>query len=102
LKGGLTAGLNSFGFFTATEKVKANLYKGGWFSRNIVATFALSQTMNSKISDSIARGEYRYDKSFRKLIRLHFPKKRVQVYLPEDLSQEIRNIASEIARALHD
>ena len=97
LKGGIIAGINTFGFFTSSGRVKTNLYKGGWFSRNIVATFAISQTMTSQIFDSIARSEYRSDKNYVKLIRLHFPKKRIQVYLPERRSQEIRNIASEIA-----
>lgn len=97
LRGGLIAGLSSFGFFTSSGKVRSNLYKGGWFSRNIVVTFAMSQTMISKISDSIARGEYRTDKKFKKLISLKFPKKRVQVYIPKRYSQEIRDLALEIA-----
>jgi len=57
----------------------------------------MSQTMISKISDSIARGEYRTDKKFKKLISLKFPKKRVQVYIPKRYSQEIRDLALEIA-----
>lgn len=97
LKGGIIAGMNTFGFFASSGKVKANLYKGGWFSRNIVATFALSQRMASEISDSIARGEYRYDQKLRKQIKLDLPKKRVQVNLREHYSQEIRDIVSEVA-----
>lgn len=97
LRGGLIAGINTFGFFTSSRKVKANLHKGGWFSRHIVVTFSNSEAMNSKIFDSIARGEYRYDKNLRKLIPLKFPKKRVQVYMLKRYSQEIRDIAAIIA-----
>jgi len=97
LKGGLIAGINTFGFFTASGKVKANLYKGGWFSRNLVATFSNSQVMNSKIFDSITDGNYRYDKSFRNIIKLNLPKKRVHVILPKRYAQDIRILASEIA-----
>ena len=97
LKGGLIAAINTFGFFTSSGKVKANLYKGGWFSRNLVVTFSTSQAMNSKIFESISGGNYRYDKSFRNIIKLSLPKKRVQVILPERYAQDLRILASEIA-----
>jgi len=97
LKGSLIAGLNSFGFFTSARKVRANLYKGGLLSRTIVVTFSSSSFMDSEISNSIADGEYRYDKKFRKFIHLSFPCKRVEVYLPKRYSQEIKELALEIA-----
>lgn len=97
LKGGLIAVLNTFGFFTSSGNLRANLYKGGWFSRNIVVTYAISHPMSSKIFDSIARGEYRNDKNYVDSIHLDFPNERVQVHLPERYSQEIKIIASEIA-----
>lgn len=97
LKGGLIAAINTFGFFTSTGKVKANLYKGGWFSRHLVVTFSTSQAMNSKIFESITSGNYRYDKSFRNIIKLNLPKKRIQVILPERYAQDLRILASEIA-----
>jgi len=102
LKAGFVAGLNPFGFFTSEGKVKASFYKGGFFSRFIVTTFSNPPTMNFKISDSIAHGEYRYDKKFRKFIHLNFPKKRVQVHLPEDYAQEIRDLALEIAEEYNE
>lgn len=97
LKVGLIAGINTFGFFTSSRKVRPYLHKGGWFSRNIVVTFSNSEVMDSKISNSIARGEYRYNKNLRKTITLKFPKKRVQVYIPKRYSQEVMTLASEIA-----
>lgn len=97
LKGSVIAGLNSFNFFTASRKVRANLYKGGFLSRTIVVTFSNSALMDSEISNSIAHGEYRYDKKFRKLIHIDFPSRRVEVYLPERYSQEIKELALEIA-----
>lgn len=97
MKANLIAGINTFGFFTASRKVKANLYKGGWLSRNIPVTYSLSQQMSSKISNSIARQEYRSDKNFVDSIHLNFPKKRIEVKLSECHSQEIKIIASEIA-----
>jgi len=102
LKCGLIAGLNPFGFFTSDGKVKANLYKGGFFSRFIVMTFSNPTTMNFKISNSITHGEYRYDKKFRKLIHLNFPRKRIQVYLPENCAQEIGDLALEIAEEYNE
>ena len=91
LRGGVIAGINTFGFFTSSGKVKRNLYKGGWFSRNIVVSFAISETMATKIFDSIAKGEYRYDKNFVKLIRLKLPNKRVNVHISEEHAKEIRD-----------
>jgi hypothetical protein len=97
LKGGVIAGINTFGFFTAKGKVKANLYKGGWFSRNIVVSYKLSETIVSKIFDGISRGKYRYDEDFVSKISLELPRKRTNVYLPEQLAKEIENLAREIA-----
>jgi hypothetical protein len=91
------AGLNSFGFFTAAGKVKANLFKGGFFSRTIVVTFTNSAEMNSEISNSIAHGDYGSDKKFVKFIHLNFPSNRVEVCLPEQYSQEIKELALDIA-----
>lgn len=99
LKGGIIAGINPFGFFTSQEtgRVRANLYKGGWISRLLVASFSNSEKMNIEIFDSITRGEYRTDRNFRNLIVENFPKKRVHVNLPEIYAQEIRELASELA-----
>jgi len=102
MKANLVAGINTFGFFTASRQVKANLYKGGWLSRNIPVTYSLSQQMSSKISDSIANHEYRFDKNFVDSIHLNFPKKRIDVILSERHSQEIKIIASEIAEGYNE
>jgi len=97
LKAILVSAMNSFGLLTSTGKVKANLYKGGWLSRNIVVSFSNSALLDLEISNSIARGEYRRDKKFRRLIKLNFPDKQVEVFLPEHYSQQIRDLALEIA-----
>ena len=102
MKASLIAGINTFGFFTASGKPRANLYKGGWLSRNVVVSYSLSQPMSSKISDSIASQEYRFDKKFVDLIHLNFPKKRIEVKLPERHSQEIKIIAAEIAEEYNE
>jgi len=97
LKGGVIAGINTFGFFTATRKVRANLYKGGWFSRNIVVSYGMSEQLVSKVFDSITAGNYRYDKDYVSRIALKLPRKRIEVDLPEDLSEDIEELAREIA-----
>jgi hypothetical protein len=97
LKAGLIAGINTFGFFTSKGRVKNNLYKGGWFSRNIVVSFAISETMVSRIFDSITQGKYRYDKDFVGQIRLLLPLKRTNVKISDEYAQQIRDLASEIA-----
>lgn len=97
LKGGLIAGINTFGFFTSTGKVKANLYKGGWFSRNVVVSFGMSAQLISKVFDSIRKGNYRYDRNFVSRIALKLPRKRIEVNLPKGLSEEIEELAREIA-----
>jgi hypothetical protein len=97
LKGGVIAGINTFGFFTASMRVKANLYKGGWFSRNIVVSYGMSETLVSKVFDSIRKGKYRLDKNYVSEIGLRFPKKRTEVELHADLSEQIRDLARNVA-----
>jgi hypothetical protein len=102
LKGGLIAGINSYGLFTSKRKVKANLYKGGFLSRNLVVTFSNPTAMNCKISNSISHGEYRCDKNFRRFIHLNFPSKRVHVFLPEKYAQDVRDLALDIAEEYNE
>jgi hypothetical protein len=97
LKGGIIAGINTFGFFTAGRKVKANLYRGGWFSRNIVVSYQLSEELVSKIRDSIRKGEYRFDKKYVSQITLEFPKKRKDVQLSNEFSKKIEELARNVA-----
>jgi len=97
LHAGLIAGINTFGFFTSRGKVKANLYKGGWFSRNVVVSFAISETMKLKIFDTITEGKYRYDKDFVGQLRIVLPLKRTNVRISKEHAETIRDLASEIA-----
>src|SRR5208337_4602844 len=53
LKGGIIAGINTFGFFTSGRKVKTYLYKGGWLSRNVVVSYEMSEELKSKIHERI-------------------------------------------------
>lgn len=97
LKGGVIAGINTFGFFTSGRKVKANLYKGGWFSRNIVVSYEMSELLVSKIFDSIRRGEYRYNEKYVSEIALKLPNKRIEIEMPDKLSERIRDLARNVA-----
>jgi len=99
LKGGLIAGINTFGFFTRGRKVRANLYKGGWFSRNIVSTYDISETMLTKIFDSVANGRYRADRDFVSYIILQLPIKRVDIEMPKKYTLEIGDLGRELAEA---
>jgi hypothetical protein len=103
LKGGIILGANPFGFLTAkTKRVKANLYKGGWISRLLVASYSLSEKMKARIFDSIQKEEHRLDKKFVDSIIEDFPKKRVHVILPARYSQEIRELAEEKAQEISE
>jgi len=102
LKGGLVAGINTFGFFTSTGQVKKQLYGGGWLSRMIPFSFDISKHLNSKISDSISRSEYRSDKKFVEFINLRFPTERIDVRLPRCHSLEIKDIAFDVAQEIND
>jgi hypothetical protein len=99
LKGGLIAGINTFGFFTRGRKVRANLYKGGWFSRNIVSTYDISETLLTKIFDSVADGRYRVDRDFVPYILLQLPIKRVDINMPKKYTLEIGDLGRELAEA---
>lgn len=97
LKGGIIAGINTFSFFTSARKVKANLYKGGWFSRNLVATYDISETLLTKIFDSVRRGRYRADRGFVDYIILQLPMKRMDIELPDRYAIKIGDLARELA-----
>lgn len=99
LKGGLIAGINTFGFFTRGRKVRYNLYKGGWFSRNIVSTYDISETMLTKIFDSVANGRYRGDRDFVPYIILQLPIRRVNVDMKNKFSLEIGDLSRELAES---
>jgi hypothetical protein len=99
LRGGLIAAINTFGFFTSekTRKVRAYLYKGGFFSRAPLISFSESELQVQKIFESIQKGYYREDKSFVNTINLNFPEKRISVYISDVLSKEIIDIARDVA-----
>lgn len=53
MKGGFMAGINTCNFFTAPSKsekrkVRSTIYRGGWFSRNIVITIGTTNLMDKK------------------------------------------------------
>ena len=97
LRGGVIAGINTFSFFTSGRKVKANLYKGGWLSRNLVCTYDISETLLTKIFDSVRKGEYRADRGFVDYILLQLPMKRIDVELRREYATEIGDLARELA-----
>ena len=102
LKAGLIAGINTYGFFTETGKVKKQLHVGGWLSRTTPLSFSTPELINLKISESISRSDYRYDHKFVDSIQLHFPKERVEVKLPQTFSLEIKSIASKVTQEIND
>lgn len=97
LKAGLIAGINTFGFFTSGRKVRRNLYKGGWFSRNVVNTYDISETLLTKIFDSVAEGRYHSNKDFVPYVILQLPMGRVDVEMNDHYTREIGDLARELA-----
>lgn len=97
LRAGVITAINTFGFFTSGRKVKANLYKGGWFSRNVVASFGISQTLLTKIFDGLKRGDYRRDRRFVDCIILQLPNERIDIKISEKYAGKIGDLARELA-----
>jgi len=104
LKGGIIAAINTQGFFTpkGKKRIKASLMKGGFFSRNIMVSYAISQSHLNEIFDGIKEGKYRSDKRYVSLVGLDFPNKRIDVKLPRRLSGELLKIVYDIKEELED
>ena len=104
LKGGIIACMNILGFFTSDNKkrIKASMRKGGWFSRNIIVSYDISDSEVKKIFKSIRKGKYRPNKNFVSFIAVDFPKKRVNVDISERMCEEIETIVDDIKEDLRD
>jgi hypothetical protein len=102
LKGGVIAGINTYGFFTNSDKkkIRANILRGGLFSRFLVVSFDVSEKLIREIFDSIKNEEYRTDKKFVNLISLNFPIKRIDIDMPIEYKDELEQIVDDIRERL--
>ncbi|MBX5329196.1 MAG: hypothetical protein QHH18_04390 [Candidatus Bathyarchaeota archaeon] len=97
VKGGIIAAINTQGFFTPTHKqIKTNLLKGGFFSRMVLVSFGTSETLLQKIFENVKEGKYRPHKDYVSLIPLSFPRKRIDVRIPRDHAEDIKEIVDDI------
>jgi hypothetical protein len=98
LKGGIIAAINTRGFFTprGKKRIRANLLKGGFFSRNILASYDMGHSVFNKAMDGLIHGDYRENQNFVKLIHLDFPKKRIDIELSVNRAEELAEITVEI------
>lgn len=104
LTGGVIAAINTQGFFTPKSKsrIRANLMKGGFFSRNIIVSYRISESQVRKIFDEIIDEKYHADKDYSSLIAIRFPKEREQVAIPIHLARELLNVVQDIRQDLED
>lgn len=100
VKGGLVAGVNTFGFFTKSGKVKANLFKGGLLSRLIPFSISYSMTHIGKIFDSIRKQRYHVGKGFVDLIDLNIPQEPVEVRISKTHLKILEDLAKDVSREL--
>jgi hypothetical protein len=104
LKGGIIAGINPHGFFTPSGKrtIKKNLLKGGFFSRNVIASYNITGNLLQKIFNSIVEGKYRCNKDFVNLIAIDFPSKRRKVAISAKHMRKLQDIAGDVLTELQE
>lgn len=104
VKGGIIAAINTQGFFTPRGKrrIRANLMKGGFFSRNIVVSYAISESLVREVFDRVIERNYHADKEFVNLIHLKLPQERINVGLPKPLAEELEKMVFDIKDELAD
>jgi hypothetical protein len=104
LKGGIIAGINPHGFFTSSGKrtIKRNLLKGGFFSRNVIASYNITGNLLQKIFNSIVEGKYRRNKDFVNLIAIDFPSKRIKVRISTKHMTELKDITEDVLAELQE
>lgn len=102
LKGGVIGFINTLGFFTPRGKnrVRKNMLKGGFFGRNIPASYNLGVAVTDRALEGIIKGDYRTGRDFVELIKLNLPKKRVDVHISEKHAREIIDLTKEITQEL--
>jgi hypothetical protein len=102
LKGGIIAAINTQGFFTAKGKrrIRANLMKGGFFSRNIIVSYAISESQVKEIFEGIIEKRYEADGNYCNLIAVGFPNKRESVEISGRLARELLKVVEDIRQDL--
>jgi hypothetical protein len=96
LKGGIITVVNTANFFNKIGKVKRIFYEGGWFSRNIVASFDEADRITKTVFEGFEKGDYRHGKFIDK-ISLRLPCKQVEIKISSEIIHKITNIAEDIA-----
>jgi hypothetical protein len=104
LRGGIIAAINTEGFFTLKSKrrIRANLKKGGFFSRNIIVSYAISESQIRGIFDEIIDGQYRANEKYVNLIAIDFPGKRIDVRISRRRAEELEKTVYDIREDLAD
>lgn len=106
LKGGIIGGFNMEGFFTRggsklKRTIRQNIKKGGFFSRNLIVSYAISSAQLRMIFDSIVHGEYRTDEKYVNLIALNFPDHRINVSISEEYTRVLVDLSNDILEELY-
>jgi hypothetical protein len=98
LRGGVIAFTHTLGFFTPRGKnrIKKNLLKGGFFSRNILVSYDLGASVFDRALEGLIEGDYRARKNYVDLIKLKLPLKRCDVSIHPKYSRELIEISKDI------
>jgi len=104
LKGGIIAAINPQGLFKNSEKnkIKKILLKGGFLSRNNLASYSASGTIRDDVFDSIVEGKYRQNKDYVNKIVLNYPCKRTNIRISNRHMMELKDITEEVLRTLRE
>lgn len=103
VRGGIIAAINTIGFYSPKHRqIKANLLKGGFFSRMLTVSFGTSEQLLAKIFDSVKEGKYRKDKDYVSLIPLHFPNKRIAVEISKQQTDDLHEIVDDIRSEIRE
>ncbi len=100
-RGGIIAAINTLGMFTVGKKmVKAKLYRGGFFSRPLVFSFDVPESVLASVFDSLIL--QKDTKDFVKNIKIHEFKKRYDIKISEKYGRELYLITQDIKRGYNE
>ncbi|MEM2104525.1 MAG: hypothetical protein QW717_06525 [Candidatus Bathyarchaeia archaeon] len=97
-KAQIIAGITTFGFFTKSGSIRANLLKGGYITRFIPFCMDYSASQVSRILDEIFDGSHR--KKYIKRIPLKFPPEKIEVYLTKPQAEKLKDLTKDLAQKL--
>lgn len=100
IKGGVIALMNKKGFFTprGKKRIRNNLLKGGFFSRNILVSYDVGASVLDRAFEGVEKGDYKVGRKYVEHIYLDLPRKRIDVLISRKYSRSMIELTKEIAQ----